>query len=264
MRSKSRYQVVRSWVPVIIGVLIALAACSGTDASTASNAPSREGSAEAVTLRMGVTGGTFDAQAPHLIDSVARLSSGRMRILHADEWDITGADKEAEQKIVEAVAAGELDLGLVGTRSLSAMGITQFEALIAPMLIDSYPLERAVLDSAIPTRMLPALDELGVTGLAVIGGGMRYPSGVDAPFLGPETYSGTTFHVFNSQIGTATIAALGATPTDAIPDERDVGLSDGSINGFENSMSFLAGKPAFARHVTINVAFWHGRKNTQI
>jgi hypothetical protein len=65
-----------------------------------------------------------------------------------------------------------------------------------------------------------------------------------------------TFHVFSSQVGTATIAALGATATDATPDDRDVGLANRSINGFENSMAFLAGKPAEARHVTINVPFW--------
>jgi TRAP-type C4-dicarboxylate transport system substrate-binding protein len=205
---------------------------------------------------MGVTGGTFDAQAPYLIDAISRLSSGRLRIEHADGWDITGSDKEAEQKIIEAVAAGDLDLGLVGTRSLSALEVTDFEALIAPMLIDSYELERVVLDSDIPARMLPSLKGLGVTGLAVIGSALRYPSGVDAPFLGPDTYAGTTVHVFSSQVGTATIAALGATASDATPDDRDVGLANRSINGFENSMAFLAGKPAEARHVTINVPFW--------
>lgn len=203
-----------------------------------------------------MTGGTFDAQAPYLIDSISRLSSGRLRIEQPDEWDITGTDKEAEQKILLAVAAGDLDLGLVGTRSLSALEVTDFEALIGPMLIDSYALERVVLESDIPDRMLPSLNGLGVTGLAVIGSALRYPSGVDAPFLGPDTYAGTTFHVFSSPIGSATIAALGATASDATPDDRDVGLANRSINGFENSMAFLAGKPAEARHVTINVPFW--------
>jgi TRAP-type C4-dicarboxylate transport system substrate-binding protein len=208
-----------------------------------------------VTLRIGVTGGTFDAQAPYLSDAVSRLSSGRLRIEHDDGWG-TGSDQEAEQKIVRAVAAGDLDLGLVGVRSLSALGVTDFEALIAPMLIDSYELERIVLDSEIPARMLPSLDELGVTGLAIIGSALRFPSGIDAPFLGPDTYAGTTFHVFSSQVGTATIAALGGTATDATPDDRDVGLANRSINGFENSIAFLAGKPAEARHVTINVPLW--------
>lgn len=263
MRPGSNNRIRNRWVPVLTMALIALAACGGADASTATSAPDTSATSaptttatDPVTLRMGVTGGTFDAQAPELIDAVDRLSSSRLQIMHADEWDITGTDKEAEQKIIRAVASGDLDLGLVGTRALSDMGITDFEALIAPMLIDSYPLERAVLDSDIPSRMLPAVDQLGVTGLAVIGGGLRYPAGVDAPYLGPETYQGANFHVFSSQVGLATVAALGATPTNVIPEERDVGLADGTINGFENSMSFLAGKPAFARHVAINVPLW--------
>jgi TRAP-type C4-dicarboxylate transport system substrate-binding protein len=247
----------------LIGATLVVTACGA--AAPSNSAPSSEARASAtvagssravVTLRIGVTGGTFDAQAPHLIDTVAALSSGGLRIEPAPGWDITGTHREAEQEIIKAVAAGDLDLGLVGTRSLSAMGVTAFDALIAPMLIDTYPLERAVLDTDIPAKMLTTLDELGVKGLAVIGGALRFPSGVDAPFLGPQTYSGRTFHVFNSAIGTATIDALGATATDAIPEERDVGLADGSINGLENSMSFLAGKPAFARHTTVNVPFW--------
>jgi TRAP-type C4-dicarboxylate transport system substrate-binding protein len=256
---KSQHRTSRArWGPLLLSMaMVGLAACGG--AASSASEPSRSAGAstlDTIRLSIAATGGTFDVQAPHLIDSISRLSSGRLRIEHADGWDITGSDQEAEQKIIQAVAAGNLDLGLVGTRSLSALGVTDFEALIAPMLIDNYVLQRAVLDSDIPARMLPSLDELGVTGLAVIGNALRFPSGVDAPFVGPDTYAGTTFHVFSSQVGTATIAALGATATDAAPDDRDVGLANRSINGFENSMAFLAGKPAEARHVTINVPFW--------
>jgi TRAP-type C4-dicarboxylate transport system substrate-binding protein len=241
-----------------------LAACGGSSnaadevtQSIDANSPSAtQTSIAGVSLTMGVTGGTFDAQAPYLIDAVTRLSSGQLRIVQPDEWDLTGTHQDMEREIIEAVAAGDLDLGLVGTRSLTALGVVDFDALIAPMLIDSYRLERAVLDSDIPTRMLTSLDQLGVHGLAVIGGGLRFPAGVEGPFLGPDTYSETTFHVYSNETGAASIAALGATPTDVEPEGRDVGLADGSIDGFENSMSFLAGKPAFARHVTINVALW--------
>lgn len=249
----------RGWTTILLGVAMVMTACGGVaGSSTTGTLPDSEPgtSEEVVTLRMGVTGGTFDAQGPHFIEATAELSSGMLLIEHADEWDITGTDKDAEQQIIEAVARGDLDLGLVGTRALPAMGVTAFDALITPMLIDSYPLERAVIDSDIPAQMLPMLDTLGVTGLAVIGGGLRFPSGVDSPFLGPETYAGRVFHVFNSGVGSATVSAFGATATDVIPEQRDVGLANGSIQGFENSMSFLAGKPSAARHVTINAPLW--------
>ena len=213
--SQHRASGARSGFLLLSIAMVVLAACGGAAPST-SEPPASAGAStlDTVTLSIAATGGTFDAQAPHLIDAISRLSSGRLQIEHADRWDITGSDQEAEQKIMQAVTAGNLDVGLVGARSLSALGVTDFEALIAPMLIDSYELQRAVLDSDIPARMLPSLEELGVTGLAVIGNALRFPSGVDAPFLGPDTYAGTTFHVFSSEVATATIAALGATATD--------------------------------------------------
>jgi hypothetical protein len=189
---------------LMVATAVALGACGGADTTNSTTLPastSTTAAREVVTLKLGVTGGTFDAQAPHLIETINRISSGQLSIEHADEWDITGTDPDAERKIIEAVAAGDLDLGLVGTRVLTEMGVADFNALIAPMLIDSYSLERAVLDSGIPAQMLPALVELGVTGLAVIGGGLRFPSGVEAPFLGPDTYADRVFHVFNSDIG---------------------------------------------------------------
>lgn len=169
MRSRSQHGAGRTrWGSLLLLIaMVVLAPCGG--ASPPASKPSRSSGGstlDAVTLTIGVTGGTFDAQTPYLFDSVSRLSSGRLRVEHDDGWG-TGSDQDAERKIVQAVASGDLDLGLVGTRSLSALGVTDFEALIAPMLIDSYALERIVFDSDIPSRMLPSLNELGVTGLAV-------------------------------------------------------------------------------------------------
>lgn len=264
--AKESQQKAKAW---LLALLLAFSACAGgnttspgvsstTEAERSSTSEAAGSSGNSATLTLAATGGLADAQVEHLMDSLAKLSAGGLRIEHADGWDVTGTLQDVEGEIIEAVASGEVDLGWVGTRTLAALGVTDFDALTAPMLIDSYPLERAVLDSDIPARMLPALEELGVSGLAIIGGALRGPSGVDAPFLGPESYSGATFHSFRSQIGEVTFTALGATHTDVVPDERDTGLSDGSIQGFENSMSFFAGKPAFARHVTLNVAFWPG------
>ena len=61
------------------------------------------------------------------------------------------------------------------------------------MLIDSYPLQRAVLDSEIPGEMLTELDALGVTGLAVLADGLYKPIAVDHPLLSPADYEGITF-----------------------------------------------------------------------
>jgi TRAP-type C4-dicarboxylate transport system substrate-binding protein len=250
------------WLGIAVIGLVVLAGCGGGNSSAALESsegatPTAGGSVEEpLRLTLGVTGGTFYATEPYLIDAIGRASSGLLTVIEPDKWDITATDHDVEMKIIQAVADGNLDLGLVGTRALTSMGVNDFDALIAPMLIDSYALEQAVLDSDMPAEMLNGLDPLGVKGLALIGGDLRYPSGVDTPFLGPATFAGKTFHVFASELGIESIKALGADETDVVPQQRDVGLSDGSIDGFENAMAFSAGKPAFARHVTVNVPLW--------
>ncbi len=257
---------------LLIALLTVSAACAGTGtssvemppvASTAAvvieeqpEGPPANEPSEVVTLRLGRTGGFPAEQVERLIASAAEVSHGQLRIELAEEWDVTGTRQDVEREIVEAVASGDLNLGLVGARAFAAMGVTDFDALTAPMYIDTYPLQGAVLTSGIPDRMLPGVERLGVRGLAILAGRLRVPSGVDQPFLGAETYSGATFHAFRSTIGLATITAFGATHTDVVPEERDAGLSDGSIDGYENTVPFHAGRPALARHVTPNVVFW--------
>jgi hypothetical protein len=63
------------------------------------------------------------------------------------------------------------------------MGVTSFQALQAPMLIDSYSLERAVIASSIPGQMLQGLNKVGVHGLGVVADGLRKPAAVKHPRL---------------------------------------------------------------------------------
>ncbi len=128
----------------------------------------------------------------------------------AEEWAITGTDADVEQQIVGAVTAGDLDLGWVGTRAFAELDVTSFDALTAPFLIDSYALQEAVLGSDIPDRMLAGLDGPQMTGLAVIGGGLRRPIAVEGPLRNPDDFTGITFHGWRSPQNAATIEALGA------------------------------------------------------
>ena len=153
------------------------------------------------------------------------------------------------------MASGELDLGFVGTRAISELGAPSFDALTAPMLVDSYPLQQAIMDSDIPDRLLVSLDDIGVTGLDVAAGPLRRPLGVSGPFLNPGDFAGTTFHTFRSASNAATVAALGATHTDVCGAERDDGLVDGTIDGTENSIDWMLDNGR-APYATLNVALW--------
>lgn len=210
---------------------------------------------EATALRFAATGGFGDVTLATLVEELEAVSDGALVLDVADEWDITATTPDVERRLVEAVAAGELDLALVGTRAMDDLGVPDFRALTAPMVVDSHELLRAVVTSDLPHEMLEAVDALGVEGLGIVGGPLRRPAATAAPLVRPEDYAGVTFSVFSSGAGEDAVAALGAVPTDVAPAARDAGLEDGTIGALENSLDLVASRPVVG-HVTANVALW--------
>jgi TRAP-type C4-dicarboxylate transport system substrate-binding protein len=213
-----------------------------------------------VVLRMATVNGVpgFMPQVdPYLVNRVAKLSAGNVQIdmvYHVGE-DTPGG----EQQVVRDVAAGRYDLGVVGTRVFDTLGVNSFQALTAPMLIDSYPLERAVIGSGIPAQMMRSLDTLHVTGLGVLADGLRKPIAARKPLLGPADWRGLTFAAFRSRETSAAIRALGAAPSDAWGTPLDQGLGNGTIGGFEKNLLIYRLHPDLwkpARYVTANVNLW--------
>jgi TRAP-type transport system periplasmic protein len=207
-------------------------------------------------LRLAITGGFAEAQFVHFRDTLAEISGDALGIEYADEWDIASTDADVEQQIVRAVASGDIDLGWVGSRAFAELGVTSFDALTAPFLIDSYELEDAVLGSDIPERMLAGLDQVGGTGLAVIGGGLRKPIAVAAPLRSPDDFTGLTIHGWRSHGNAAAIKALGGVYTGVAGGERDAGLEEGTIDGFENTIGFFENKLRLVNYMTANAVFW--------
>jgi len=228
--------------------VVALAGCGGAE-QAGDNTP--------VTLRMAhIDGGTSqDPAVEWFTERVAELSDADLQLEVVSSC--CGRDPDVEERLVEAVAAGDFELGWVGTRVFADLGITSLKALTAPLLLDSYAVQEAVIGSDIPDEMLAGLDALGVAGLAVLPGALRRPISADHPLVTPKDWQGITFHVFHSAGNEQTIAALGATPTDVGFDDRDQGLFDGSIQGLENSIVFHAdGRQSLTPYVAVNVNLW--------
>ena len=137
------------------------------------------GSGAPVVLRMANSHAHIDFTSAigQVVQRVRELSGGNLRIEVVDDWGEYSAD--AEQQVVRAVAAGKVDLGWSGTRVFDTMGVTSFQALQAPMLIDSYTLQRAVIASDLPGLMMEGLDKVGVEGLGVLADGLRKPIAVE-------------------------------------------------------------------------------------
>jgi TRAP-type C4-dicarboxylate transport system substrate-binding protein len=241
---------------VALAVIAAVVAggCSGDGAGD----DKAGGAGEPVVLRMANTASNLES-FPAITDFVGRVkerSGGNIRIEVVDEWGRFAAD--AEQQVVRAVATGQVDLGHAGTRVLDTMGVTSFQALQAPMLIDSYALQRAVLEGDLPREMLQGLDRVGVAGLGVLGGGLSKPIAVNKPLRGSADWRGTTFGTYKSEVQTQAIRSLGATPMEAFGTARAQALQDGKLQAFELNL-LLYGLNALeddAPYVTANVNLW--------
>ena len=130
------------------------------------------------------------------------------------QFELTGnsreGDIEAQPKMIEDVRVGTIDMAIVGVRAFDSLDVNSFDALMAPMLIDSYELEQAVFEAGIPEQMLTSLDETGVVGVAVLPAALSRILGTTHPFATVDDFADQTVYAQNSDVGSQTYAALGA------------------------------------------------------
>ena len=121
-------------------------------------------------------------------DEVSRRSGGTLEIEFANGWRL--GEPAYEAATIEDVRAGEIDMAWVGARAFDHVGVNSFQALVAPMLVDSYELQAAVFEAGIPEQMLEGLDEIELAGIGVLPGPMRKVLGVSKPFVRPADFAG--------------------------------------------------------------------------
>ena len=238
-----------------VTAVIAATACSVTDDGGDDKAG---GTGPPAQLRLANTGADV-AQTPavkYFVERVDELSGGQLRIKVVNRWAEFAPD--AEQQVVHDVAAGEVDLGWAGSRVFDTLGVGSFQALTAPLLIDSYGLENAVIESGVTEDMMEGLDELGVEGLAVLADALRRPVSVDAPILAPADWKGTSFGTLKSDGQVDAIRALGGDPIETFGPHREEALKSGTLQGFEFGL-LLYSDPMWssrAPYVAANVHLW--------
>jgi hypothetical protein len=130
-----------------------------------------------------------------------------------------------------------------------------FRALGAPLLIDSYAFQERVLSSRLIPGMLSGLSRLGLVGLGVLPGPLRYPLGITRPLLAPANYVRLRVGVQQSQLASETFRVLGATPTWFAAGSP---TSIATFGGIEQGISgILNGKlEEIGRYLTANVVLW--------
>jgi TRAP-type transport system periplasmic protein len=190
-------------------------------------------------------------QLDGFVAEVSRLSGGSLRIVARPD-PRAGQVSEATGTIRD-VRAGKADLGVAGVGVWDSVGVRGLRALGAPLLIDSYVLQDRVVRSPLIRGMLKGLQPLGLVGLGVLPGPLRRPLGFARPLLGPADYRGLRVGVQHSQVASATMRALGATPVPFA-----VGGSPKGLGGLEANLNGVlgGGYDRNGGYLTRNVVLW--------
>ena len=190
--------------------------------------------------------------ASEFASAVERLSGGSIGI--DVRYGVRQYDIDYERGTIGDVRNSVYEVALVGARAWDAAGVKSFNALVAPFLIDTYALERRVLESSLPERMLDGVEPLGLVAIAVVPGELRRPLGLTTPLLRPADYSGARVGIRPSGVAKATFDALGA---DA---EGFQSIRQGLVgfDGAEAGVSTILNNryDAGARALTANIVLW--------
>ena len=184
-------------------------------------------------------------------EHVEEVSDGSVVIEFENGWRLGEVAYEVDT--LADVKAGKVDLAWVGARAFDRVGVTDFQALLAPLAVDSHDLQAAVFEAGIPDEMLAGVQTAGVQGIGVLPGPMRKLLGVDHAFVSPEDFTGQLVGMQDSAQTEETFSTLGASAT-ALPSGADIS----EVDGYEQQLSSIYGNSYYADagYVTANVNLW--------
>lgn len=232
----------------LVAILLVAAAivggCGGDDQSTKAGGPSPP-----LSLRIGTDdypGRVSAASIEEFARRVETLSDGQLLI--EPVWHAGGdpSPDDADQVVARMVIAGKLDMGVIPARAWDTEGVTSLRALNAPFLVTSDELVDEIVVGELAGEMLAGLDEIGITGLALLPESLRHVFAWGDPLVSAEDFDGTMIRVPNSDTVYRFFETLGATPADLDGDTLDDAISSGSMAGAESDFG-LAGDLAGPR-----------------
>jgi TRAP-type C4-dicarboxylate transport system substrate-binding protein len=232
----------RAWIALTAALALGAAACGPGNLDKAGGPVPKP-----VVLTLANDSGDLSGAQP-FATAVNELSHGALQIRIEGPSGRLG-DLNSETGLIKAVQAGKAQLGITGTQAFDTVAAGGFQALEAPFLIDSYALQRKVLASDLPQKMLAALNPTGLVGLGLLPGVFARPFGFSRPLLAASDYRGAKIGTLPSLAAGETFRALGATL-----------VTSGGIGGLDGiETDVFAADMAFHRPgatLTGNVVFW--------
>jgi TRAP-type C4-dicarboxylate transport system substrate-binding protein len=185
-------------------------------------------------------------------EKVAELSGGNLRLQIQSGWEKGSISSEADA--IHTVQSGAADLAIVPARAWHSVGVTSFDALIAPLEIDSMTLQQKVLSSDIATDMLDGVKRVGLEGIGMLPGPMRKPAGITRALSAPTDYVGARIGFSPSAIADRSLRALGAVPVESGFDGASISADD----GIEQQVSSISANryDRAVTTITVNVNLW--------
>ncbi|NUV63149.1 TRAP transporter substrate-binding protein [Streptomyces sp. CAI-85] len=232
----------------VVGALLVSQGCSAPPADRAGG----HAGAEATVLTLANPGGAVEP--PQLVawaERVDRLSEGTIRIEFRNEW--REGEARPDVATLDDIGKGKADMAWVGARSFDRVGVTDFQALLAPLLVDSYELEAKVFEAGIPAKMLAGVRKAGVVGIGVLPGPLMRLVGIREPLVNPDALKGKKIVSQDSALIDESLRALGAIPVTA-PASTDLT----SYGGAQMPLGAVVGRhhDRDAKYVTGNVDLW--------
>jgi TRAP-type C4-dicarboxylate transport system substrate-binding protein len=186
-------------------------------------------------------------------DAVRRLSHGSLRIVLKGGW--RRREEDYEKATIADVRAGKVSLASIPVRAYDTIGVKDFQGLLAPFLIDSYALERRVLASQLPARVLSGVSPLGVRGIALLPGPLKHVLSIGTAMLAPSDYRTQEIAIQRSDVAASTIRALGTTSVELAPGDispRVRGIETDLVDLLANRYNEITADESLPS----NVSFW--------
>lgn len=230
-----------------VGIGLAMTGCG-----TGNDRAGGDAGSEVTTLKFANSTVTPEPQVKAFADEVAKLSQGSMKIVFASEW--RNSDADFERATLDDVKSGAVDLAWVGARVFDQVGVSAFDPLLAPMLVDSQTLQAKLFDEGIPQQMLPAVGAIGLRGIGIFPGPFRRVMSRGEPLDKLAAFSGKNLGYQDSGVAQQTFTALGATATVV-----GVGADITALDGVEQQLKYVVGnhfEDQGGKNVVGNLNLW--------